>query len=91
MAPAQSSPGSRLFAVTADMLLGHTLDVRKATFVLGSPIAPCCSPSALCFRSRAYAVRFARAFGGTALAFEAAMARMHREMTHGEPSAEATT
>jgi DeoR family transcriptional regulator, copper-sensing transcriptional repressor len=84
MVLAHMPDGSEWFATTADTLTGQTLNLRQATFVVGSAIAPCCSPSALCFGSRDNAARFARAFSGEPLSLEEAMHWMHRQMTRSQ-------
>ena len=52
------------YAITPDALTGRMVNVRDAVFVIGSVVAPCCSPSVLCLTDPGDADRFVTGFGG---------------------------
>lgn len=74
--------GQSWFGVTPDTLTGRTVNVREATFVVGSTVTPCCTPSALCFQRREEAQRFQQGFGGEACSFEEAVSWMENRMEY---------
>lgn len=51
-------------AVTLDFLSRQTINARDATYLVGSTIAPCCSPSVLAFHKDDEAAKLQAAFGG---------------------------
>jgi hypothetical protein len=63
-------------ALATDFLYGRMVNVYQATYVIGSDVALCCSPSTLCFADESDAARFAVAFGGQVYGFDEAMAAL---------------
>lgn len=51
-------------AVTFDFLSRQTINARDATYLVGSTVVPCCSPSVLAFHREGDAAKFQSAFGG---------------------------
>ena len=72
--------GLALTALAADFLYGRMVNARRATFLLGSRVAPCCDPSVLCFASAAEARRFCRGFGGQVCTLDQAVTRLQELM-----------
>lgn len=68
-------------ALTRDFLYERVINVLQATYVLGSRVSLCCSPSALCFALREDAESFQRGFGGQVMTYEEAQAALHHQ--HG--------
>jgi len=60
-------------AMTADYLFGHPHPVQNSYFILGSMVAPCCTPSMLTFECEDMARRFQLGFGGIIGRFNAAL------------------
>ncbi|MEZ4518539.1 MAG: DeoR family transcriptional regulator [Chloroflexota bacterium] len=65
-----------LSALATDFIYGRMVNVYQATYVIGSDINLCCSPSTLCFSTPGDAERFASAFGGQVHDFTSAMTTM---------------
>jgi hypothetical protein len=63
-------------ALARDFLYGRMVNVRQASFLLGSSINICCEPSVLCFANEGEAGCFQLGFGGQVYPFEGALARV---------------
>ncbi len=57
-------------AFATDFLYGRLISADSGTYVVGSLVRLCCSPSVLSFESRDDAVRFQSGFGGRVLTLE---------------------
>lgn len=68
-------------ALTRDFLYERVTNVLQATYVMGSHVILCCSPSVLCFAIREDAERFQMGFGGQVMTYEEAQAALHHQ--HG--------
>ncbi|WP_461831956.1 nitrous oxide reductase accessory protein NosL, partial [Aquifex sp.] len=67
-----------------DFITCNPINGLGCWYVVGSDIAPCCSPSAFAFVDKLSAERFARGFGGKVLEFEEALEELHRLMSLGK-------
>ncbi len=68
-------------AVTFDFLSRQTINARDATYLVGSRIAPCCSPSVLAFLKDDEAAKLQGAFGGERTDLRSALDWVNRMMT----------
>lgn len=71
-------------AMTADYLFGHPHPVQNSYFILGSMVAPCCTPSMLTFEREDMAHRFQQGFGGVMGRFNAALDFLRLAMQIGD-------
>ena len=67
-------------AFTVDFLLGQTVGVRQATFLVKSSVTLCCAPSVLSFASQEDAQHFQQGFGGQAMDAVHAQLHLHKAM-----------
>lgn len=74
---------SIVMAMTADFLFGHPHPVQNSYFILGSMVAPCCTPSMLTFEREDMARRFQQGFGGEMGGFDAALDYLRLAMRVG--------
>ncbi len=75
---------SIVMAMTADYLFGHPHPAQNSYFVLGSMVAPCCTPSMLTFESEDMAHRFQQGFGGAMARFNTALDFLRLAMRIGD-------
>ena len=76
-------------ALASDYLYGRMVNVRQATFLLGSSVDLCCAPSVLCFASETDARRFQLGFGGQLYTLEQATAQLNTLMAlPGRPASQ---
>jgi hypothetical protein len=75
---------SIVMAMTADYLFGHPHPVQNSYFILGSMVAPCCTPSMLTFEREDMAHRFQQGFGGVMGRFNAALDFLRLAMQIGD-------
>lgn len=75
-------------ALTRDFLYERVINVLQATYVIGSRVILCCSPSVLTFALHEDAERFQQGFGGQVMTYteaQAALHHQHHSMHHHPP------
>ncbi len=73
--------GSRVVAaVVPDFLTGRVVDVHQATFLIGSDVEICCTPTVLAFARLHDAERFRQGFGGQVASFAEALEALRTMM-----------
>lgn len=70
-------------ALTRDFLYERVTNVLQATYVVGSDVILCCSPSVLCFALAEDAERFQVGFGGAVMTYHEAQAALCHQ--HADP------
>ncbi len=77
------SPEKVEVAMTRDFITCNPISAFTGTYVLGSSVAPCCSPSAFVFAERENAEKFVKGFGGSISDFAGAVSKMEELMKMG--------
>lgn len=72
-------------ALASDFLYGRMVNARQATFLFGSAVDLCCTPSVLCFASESDAQRFQTGFGGQVFSLGQAIAELNQVMSLPAP------
>ena len=78
------SPEKVEMAITRDFISCNPINAFAATYVVGSSVSPCCSPSAFVFADRENADKFAKGFGGYITDFGDAVVKMEELMKTGQ-------
>jgi hypothetical protein len=63
-------------ALAVDFLYGRMVNIRQASFVVGSRVNLCCDPSVLCFTNPEDAGGFQQGFGGQVFSLEHAVVHL---------------
>jgi len=71
-------------AITRDFISSNPINAFTATYVVGSTVSPCCSPSVFVFATRENGERFARGFGGYVMGFTEAVVKIEELMKIGQ-------
>ncbi len=67
-----------------DFITCNPINAFMGSFVVGSSVAPCCTPPAFVFANPEDAQKFAKGFGGIVTDFEEAVKRMEELMRSGQ-------
>ena len=77
------SPEKIEAVMTRDFITCNPINAFAGSYVVGSSVSPCCSPSAFVFAHREHAQKFVTGFGGHISDFEEAVVRMETMMKSG--------
>lgn len=67
-------------ALASDFLYGRMVNVRQASFLVGSRVNLCCDPSVLCFATQEDANSFQSGFGGKVCSLDQAVTQLRALM-----------
>lgn len=77
------NPDKVEMAITRDFITCNPINAFAGTYVVGSSVSPCCSPSAFVFADRENAEKFVKGFGGYVSDFGEAVSKMEELMKMG--------
>jgi DeoR/GlpR family transcriptional regulator of sugar metabolism len=71
-------------AITRDFITCNPMNAFMGTYVVGSSVSPCCTPSAFVFANEEDAHKFSKGFGGYVSDFGEAVVKMEELMKAGQ-------